>query len=189
MRNFNLRIIIKYIIKYGTLTVPYSNKNEHCLIKLSKTFYLNLCPPTNFSQTKMYGIQRLRKISSICRYDISVVTRDNLMKFFKNNSQISGNLQISFKNISHLKILKLSRYFWTSSCIYINNIFLIQFSQELFDNVWPKLRVLARSSPQDKYNLVSGIIASKLNPSREVVAVTGDGVNVSLRGMLMLITF
>jgi P-type Ca2+ transporter type 2B len=39
------------------------------------------------------------------------------------------------------------------------------------------LRVLARSSPTDKYNLVKGVIDSKLNPSREVVAVTGDGTN------------
>jgi Ca2+ transporting ATPase len=45
------------------------------------------------------------------------------------------------------------------------------------DKVWPQLRVLARSSPQDKYVLVKGIIASKLNPTREVVAVTGDGTN------------
>ena len=45
------------------------------------------------------------------------------------------------------------------------------------DKIWPKLRVLARSSPQDKYVLVRGIIASKINPSREVVAVTGDGTN------------
>jgi len=37
--------------------------------------------------------------------------------------------------------------------------------------------VLARSSPQDKYNLVGGIIDSKLNPNRDVVAVTGDGTN------------
>jgi len=36
---------------------------------------------------------------------------------------------------------------------------------------------LARSSPTDKYNLVKGVIDSKLNPSREVVAVTGDGTN------------
>lgn len=46
-----------------------------------------------------------------------------------------------------------------------------------FDEVWPKLRVLARSSPQDKYTLVKGIIDSKLNPTREIVAVTGDGTN------------
>ncbi|CAH8519489.1 unnamed protein product [Dicrocoelium dendriticum] len=50
-------------------------------------------------------------------------------------------------------------------------------SQELFDKVWINLRVLARSSPQDKYNLVSGIIRSRAAPSRQVVAVTGDGTN------------
>lgn len=50
-------------------------------------------------------------------------------------------------------------------------------SQKKFDEVWPKLRVLARSSPQDKYTLVKGIIDSKLNPTREIVAVTGDGTN------------
>lgn len=49
--------------------------------------------------------------------------------------------------------------------------------QHLLDKVWPRLRVLARSSPTDKYVLVKGIIDSKLNPSREVVAVTGDGTN------------
>jgi len=48
---------------------------------------------------------------------------------------------------------------------------------ELFDKTWPKLRVLARSSPQDKYTLVKGIIESRVNPNREVVAVTGDGTN------------
>lgn len=45
--------------------------------------------------------------------------------------------------------------------------------QALFDKVWPRLRVLARSSPSDKYVLVKHIIESKLNPNREVVAVTG----------------
>jgi len=49
--------------------------------------------------------------------------------------------------------------------------------QELLDKIWPRLRVLARSSPQDKYNLVKGIIDSKLSSNREVVAVTGDGTN------------
>ncbi|KAG8199832.1 hypothetical protein JTE90_000919 [Oedothorax gibbosus] len=52
-----------------------------------------------------------------------------------------------------------------------------EFQQHLFDKVWPRLRVLARSSPQDKYTLVKGIIDSKLNANREVVAVTGDGTN------------
>ncbi|XP_070149502.1 plasma membrane calcium-transporting ATPase 2 isoform X10 [Polyergus mexicanus] len=49
--------------------------------------------------------------------------------------------------------------------------------QHLLDKVWPKLRVLARSSPTDKYTLVKGIIDSKASESREVVAVTGDGTN------------
>uniref|UniRef100_A0A646QFN5 Calcium-transporting ATPase n=1 Tax=Hemiscolopendra marginata TaxID=943146 RepID=A0A646QFN5_9MYRI len=49
--------------------------------------------------------------------------------------------------------------------------------QHLLDKVWPRLRVLARSSPTDKYTLVKGIIDSKLNANREVVAVTGDGTN------------
>ena len=34
--------------------------------------------------------------------------------------------------------------------------------QELIDKVWPTLRVLARSSPTDKYVLVKGIIDSKV---------------------------
>ena len=50
-------------------------------------------------------------------------------------------------------------------------------SQEKLDKVWPWLRVLARSSPQDKHTLVKGIILSRLRKSREVVAVTGDGTN------------
>lgn len=52
-----------------------------------------------------------------------------------------------------------------------------QVSQKRLDEVWPDLRVLARSSPQDKYTLVKGIIDSKLSSNREVVAVTGDGTN------------
>ncbi|CAF3617423.1 unnamed protein product [Rotaria sp. Silwood1] len=50
-------------------------------------------------------------------------------------------------------------------------------SQEKLDEIWPKLRVLARSSPQDKYNLVNGIVESRATQHREVVAVTGDGTN------------
>ncbi|XP_026317048.1 plasma membrane calcium-transporting ATPase 2 isoform X5 [Hyposmocoma kahamanoa] len=49
--------------------------------------------------------------------------------------------------------------------------------QNLIDKVWPKLRVLARSSPTDKYTLVKGMIESKAFDTREVVAVTGDGTN------------
>jgi len=53
----------------------------------------------------------------------------------------------------------------------------MQVKQDLVDKIWPKLRVLARSSPQDKYTLVKGIIESRVNRNREVVAVTGDGTN------------
>lgn len=53
----------------------------------------------------------------------------------------------------------------------------VQIAQEKVDAIWPSLRVLARSSPQDKYDMVEGIILSRLNKSREVVAVTGDGTN------------
>ncbi|XP_060766532.1 plasma membrane calcium-transporting ATPase 2 isoform X2 [Neoarius graeffei] len=49
--------------------------------------------------------------------------------------------------------------------------------QERIDKVWPKLRVLARSSPTDKHTLVKGIIDSTLVDQRQVVAVTGDGTN------------
>ncbi|RUS89017.1 hypothetical protein EGW08_003264, partial [Elysia chlorotica] len=50
-------------------------------------------------------------------------------------------------------------------------------NQSSLDEVWPNLRVLARSSPQDKYVLVKGIIDSKQAATRQVVAVTGDGTN------------
>ncbi|EJD74053.1 calcium ATPase [Loa loa] len=50
-------------------------------------------------------------------------------------------------------------------------------SQEKLDTIWPKLRVLARAQPSDKYTLVKGIIDSRITDSREVVAVTGDGTN------------
>ncbi|XP_023282572.1 plasma membrane calcium-transporting ATPase 2 isoform X2 [Seriola lalandi dorsalis] len=49
--------------------------------------------------------------------------------------------------------------------------------QERIDKVWPKLRVLARSSPTDKHTLVKGIIDSTMADQRQVVAVTGDGTN------------
>ncbi|XP_053310353.1 plasma membrane calcium-transporting ATPase 4 isoform X5 [Spea bombifrons] len=49
--------------------------------------------------------------------------------------------------------------------------------QEKLDKVWPRLRVLARSSPTDKHTLVKGIIDSTVEEQRQVVAVTGDGTN------------
>lgn len=49
--------------------------------------------------------------------------------------------------------------------------------QEKLDKIWPRLRVLARSSPTDKHTLVKGIIDSTAGEQRQVVAVTGDGTN------------
>uniref|UniRef100_A0A8C7DV45 Calcium-transporting ATPase n=1 Tax=Oncorhynchus kisutch TaxID=8019 RepID=A0A8C7DV45_ONCKI len=54
---------------------------------------------------------------------------------------------------------------------------IIEVEQERLDKVWPKLRVLARSSPTDKHTLVKGIMDSTVLETRQVVAVTGDGTN------------
>jgi Ca2+ transporting ATPase len=48
--------------------------------------------------------------------------------------------------------------------------------QDEIDKVWPHLRVLARSSPTDKYSLVTGIKKSTIG-DLQIVAVTGDGTN------------
>eukprot|EP01134_Creolimax_fragrantissima_P006167 CFRG6167T1 len=47
--------------------------------------------------------------------------------------------------------------------------------QQVFDQLWPRIKVLARSSPEDKYNMVRGLKATETVP--QVVAVTGDGTN------------
>jgi len=39
--------------------------------------------------------------------------------------------------------------------VYLVLVF-VQIDQGLIDKIWPNLRVLARSSPTDKYNLVKG---------------------------------
>lgn len=70
-----------------------------------------------------------------------------------------------------------------------------EFDQEAFDRIWPHLRVLARSSPDDKLTLAHGLNQSTLFenseivdtlkrehdivifPDRQVVAMTGDGTN------------
>lgn len=49
--------------------------------------------------------------------------------------------------------------------------------QDLFDRIVPNLRVLARSSPQDKYVLVKHLVESRSSTTRQIVAVTGDGTN------------
>ena len=70
-----------------------------------------------------------------------------------------------------------------------------EFDQQAFDKIWPFLRVLARSSPDDKLTLAHGLNQSllfadkercakllsehgiKIFPDRQVVAMTGDGTN------------
>jgi Ca2+ transporting ATPase len=70
-----------------------------------------------------------------------------------------------------------------------------EFDQTAFDKIWPHLRVLARSSPDDKITLAHGLNQSTLYtdknacrqlekedsihvfPDRQVVAMTGDGTN------------
>merc|ERR1740139_777945 len=69
------------------------------------------------------------------------------------------------------------------------------FNQGAFDLIWPHLRVLARSSPDDKLTLAHGLNQSplytqedvckqllqehdiKIFPDRQVIAMTGDGTN------------
>ena len=69
------------------------------------------------------------------------------------------------------------------------------FDQQAFDKIWPYLRVMARSSPEDKLTLANGLNRSALFadaqrvaelkardgitifPDRQVVAMTGDGTN------------
>jgi magnesium-transporting ATPase (P-type) len=68
-------------------------------------------------------------------------------------------------------------------------------NQEALDEIWPKLRVMARCHPMDKQTLVSGLMESEICFNREarqnlktneniwifgdhqIVAVTGDGTN------------
>lgn len=45
---------------------------------------------------------------------------------------------------------------FTLSSIFSLSISLTQIEQERIDKIWPKLRVLARSSPTDKHTLVKG---------------------------------
>jgi Ca2+ transporting ATPase len=70
-----------------------------------------------------------------------------------------------------------------------------EFDQAEFDTIWPHLRVLSRSSPDDKLTLAHGLNQSTLYtdesacdklkkednisvfPDRQVVAMTGDGTN------------
>jgi len=52
-----------------------------------------------------------------------------------------------------------------------------EIDQAKIDTIWPRLLVLARSSPKDKHTLVTAIMDSTALEMRQVVAVTGDGTN------------
>jgi len=52
-----------------------------------------------------------------------------------------------------------------------------KFDQDVFDKIWPTLRVMGRSTPLDKEILVNGLKNSKVGKMRQTVAVTGDGTN------------
>ncbi|OWZ17510.1 P-type ATPase (P-ATPase) [Phytophthora megakarya] len=50
--------------------------------------------------------------------------------------------------------------------------------QPPFDQIWPILRVLARSLPKVNYTVVTGLMQSNLMPQgSQAVTVTGDGSN------------
>ena len=58
------------------------------------------------------------------------------------------------------------------------NLFLnLQINADRFNAMWPKLCVLARSTPLDKFTLVKGMMESHVKPAGEIVAVTGSGAN------------
>lgn len=59
--------------------------------------------------------------------------------------------------------------------VQISFIFIyLQVEQERIDKVWPKLRVLARSSPTDKHTLVKGELLALLRffPNQSSINVT-----------------
>ncbi|XP_068720375.1 plasma membrane calcium-transporting ATPase 3-like [Montipora capricornis] len=50
-------------------------------------------------------------------------------------------------------------------------------NEDRFNAMWPKLSVLARAKPSDKFTLVKGMMQSHIKPAGEIVAVTGSGAN------------
>ena len=82
-----------------------------------------------------------------------------------------------------------------------------EFDQAAFDRIWPHLRVLARSSPDDKLTLAHGLNQSNLYadkttckrllrddhinifPDRQVIAMTGDGEKLVRILVIALIIF
>ena len=59
----------------------------------------------------------------------------------------------------------------------VMSAFFFQINEERFNTMWPKLCVLARAKPSDKFTFVKGMMQSHIKPSGEIVAVTGSGAN------------
>lgn len=82
---------------------------------------------------------------------------------------------------THGKILTRSDSFYISfkNQLLLYFFFLISFqiNSDRFNAMWPKLCVLARSKPSDKFTLVKGMMESTVKPAGEIVAVTGSGAN------------
>lgn len=73
--------------------------------------------------------------------------------------------------IHFISLLEINFYF----ILFFRISFQINFDR--FNAMWPKLCVLARSKPSDKFTLVKGMMESTVKPAGEVVAVTGSGAN------------
>ena len=101
----------------STLTVPNSNKNEHCLKSYQK-FFIKIYSLEQISHClKCMGSSGDAEISSFCRYDISVVTKDKLMKFCSKSATLWKFTNFILTNMYFIRILRFlknSRYFWTS---------------------------------------------------------------------------
>ena len=90
----------------------------------------------------------------------------DLVKSFPTNIYLQ-NLASIQKRMSPVKFAHLAEKSGKGS---ISNLSTKVFDQGEFDKIWPYLRVLARSSPDDKLTLANGLNKSMLFENRQVVA-------------------
>ena len=122
--------------------------------------------------------------------DVRMVTGDNLttaVAVAKNAGIIDAQRDCDDQGNIHCGVAMLGKDFRDK--VHVHGVF----HQAEFDKIWPYLRVLARSSPEDKVTLATGLKSSKLYqdshalrqlkgcvtvfPDQQVVAMTGDGTN------------